>query len=251
VIENIQKIKDAKATISRQPPDDMRFRPGHELAAKQAERELPGLYKALAEDVSSVAVPVYVHGEKAAVLAKEMGLQTPSAAVDLHALYGPLTEKVRQSIGRANEFGVNQFSLVIRELRQLAIENKLAELSVPKFREPETFSGPEELAKLVLRYAQEAVGDELVVNYIRTQTAEQVAKVVDEKVPVFPVFILNSAPSQRETLTKKLFKRNIDATVNAPSEVDEEAAIAALKTIKESLKPKNTNNTNTKKNSKE
>lgn len=236
MLETISKIESAKALLNKAPPDEMKFRPSFEMAVNTAKTDLPKLYVQLAEDVAKVAVPVYVVGEKAETLAKAMQDQTASAVVDVGAVFDRLVQRIAASVGRSNEFGVNQFSLLVQELRQLGIENSIPSMTIPKFSTPETFDSPEGLKKIVLRYARMAVGDDLAVNYIRTKTSEQVALVVKEKVPVFPVFVLNADVDNRDTLTKRLFKRNVDVVVNAPPEVDEDAAIKALKTIKSALK---------------
>ena len=236
MIETIKKIEAAKAVIAREMPDDMRFRPGFELAKREAEGSLEKLYKTLGEEVTSVAVPVYVSGANAEKLSKLMSEMAPAAIVDLNAIYKTITDAVKVSMGRGNEFGVNQFAIVVRELRQMAVANNLASIMPPQFNEPEVVATPEALSATVVRYADKAVGVELAVNYIRKQTGEQAASTITEKVPVFPVFILNCPEKHRELLTKKLFKRSLDAAVEAPAEVNEEAAINALKSIKKSLK---------------
>lgn len=236
MIETINKITTANNVIAKQLPDDMRFRAGHELAKKEAAVSLEKLTKTLAEEVAQVAVPVYVSGKNASKLAVAMAEQTPAAVVDLNQIYGNLYEAVKRSIGRSKEFGVSQFAIVVQELRQMAVQNGLAAIDIPKFGEPEVVNTDEALMATVVKYADQTVGVELAVNYIRKQTGEQAVKVVTEKVPVFPVFIVNAAQKHQELLTKKLFRRSIDAAVEAPPEVNEEAAINALKSIKKSLK---------------
>jgi hypothetical protein len=236
MIETISKINAANTIIAKPFPDDMRFRAGHELAKKEAAIVLEKLQKTLAEEVALVAVPVYVSGKNAKALAVAMSEQTPAAVVDLNAIYGTIFESVKRSIGRSQEFGVSQFAIVIQELRQMAVQNNLAAIDIPKFGEPVSIANDEALMATVVRYADLTVGAELAVNYIRKQTGEQAVKAIQEKVPVFPVFVLNAAQKHQELLTKKLFRRSIDAAVEAPTEVNEEAAINALKSIKKTLK---------------
>jgi len=231
----IEQIKANQAILVRPMPDEMKFRPGHEMAVNTAKRELETLYKKLAEDLGAVSVVVYVDGANAPKLVEEMLAETDGCGVDLNTLYGPLISQVSQSIGRTKEFGVNQFAMVVRELRQLAVSNSLAAIEIPVFKEPFVFQTDEQLAQTVIDYANKAVGVELAVNYIRKLTAEAAAKTT-EKIPVFPVFVMNCR-LDRELLTKKLFKRGLDVTITAPNELDKDSAINALKSIKKALKP--------------
>jgi tagatose-1,6-bisphosphate aldolase len=237
MIETIEKIAEQRKRLDAERPNDYRFLPGWEMAKREAAIEIEKLSKTLADEVANIAVPVYVEGAQAAALAKSMQDQTPAAIVDLEALYGPLADRVKQSMGRGNEFGVNQFALIVREVRQLGIDNGVASMKLPKFNAPVVCPDTQALKKTMLEYVNDMVDTELTVNYIRKQAREQVAAEITSKVPVFPVFVVNYA-GDKESLTKKLFKRNLDAVVEAPAEVNEETTLSALKSIKKSLKEK-------------
>ena len=236
MIETIQKIQEAKTIIARDVPNDMRLYAGHQMAKAEASRSLETLYKQLAEDVAQVAVPVYVSGSTGLQLARSMQLQTPSAVVDLNDIYRTVFDAIAPTIGRSREFGVSQFATFLREIRQLAAANGLAAVQTPQFGEPVVVNDDAKLMETVVNLCEKAVGAELAVNYVRKQAGEQAVKVIEAKVPVFPVFILNAPADLQPLLTKKLFKRNLSAAIEAPSEVTEEAAIDALKTIKKTLK---------------
>lgn len=236
MIDTIKKIQETRHILDRPYPEDRRFIPGHEMAKAEAARNIEKLNALLAEDVAQVAVPVYVGGENAKALAEAMANVTEAAIVDLNNLYGPVFDVVKSSIGRSREFGVSQFALIVREIRQLAIQNGLAAIEVPQFGEPEVVENDAKLAELVAKYASKTVGVELAVNYVRKSAGEQAVKVITEKIPVFPVFILNAPTEQQFLLTQKLFRRNIEVVLDAPSEVNEDAALNSLKTIKKTLK---------------
>lgn len=235
MIETIKQIKANQEILARPLPDEMKFRPGYEMGQNMAKRELETLYKKLGEDINYVAVAVYVDGENAPALVEGMLAETDGCSADLNVLYGPLIAQVGASVGRTREFGVNQFALIVREVRQLAVANNLAAIEIPVFKEPFVFQDDSQLAQTVIDYANKAVGVELAVNYIRKLTAEAAAKTT-EKIPVFPVFIMNCR-LDRDLLTKKLFKRGLDVAITAPSELDKDSAINALKSIKKALKP--------------
>lgn len=234
MIETIKKIQAVNDVLALPLPDEMKFRPGYEMAQNEAKRTLETLRKKLGDEVADVAVAVYVDGENAKTLAAAMLDQTDGAVADLDDIYETLVKQVSQSVGRNREFGVNQYALVLRELRQLAAANGLAGIETPTFSGPFVFENEDVLRQTVVDLASRAVGVELAVNYIRKQTVESASK-LNEKTPVFPVFVLNCRVD-RDLLTKKLFRRGLDATVKAPAEVNEEAAINALKSIKKSLK---------------
>ncbi len=234
MIDTIQQIKTAQEVLARPLPDEMKFRPGYEMAQNTAKRDLEKLLVKLGEDVSNVAVTVYVDGPTAPELCEAMLKETDGCAVDLNELYGPLVAQVKASIGRSKEFGVNQFALIIREVRQLAVQNNLAAINIPTFKEPFVFQDDGQLEQTVVDYANKAVGVELAVNYIRKQAATEAAKLT-EKTPVFPVFIKNCR-IDRDALAKKVFKRGLEVTVVSPVEIDKDSAINALKSIKKSLK---------------
>jgi hypothetical protein len=235
MIEAIQKVRAAREIIARPLPDEMKFRPGHEMLIKEAQASLPGLLKNLASEVYNVSVPVYVVGPKALDLAKLMAEETPAAVIDLNELYDPVTARITLSIS-GNEFGINQFSMLLRELRQLAVDNDLAALDRPEFI-PETFQSTAELRRIIAKNIEKIVGNELTVNYIKKRSALIASEVVTEKVPVFPVMIVGFYGDQT-ALTKRLFKRNLDAEVYTTSEtvVDSQSAVEALKLVKQTLK---------------
>lgn len=234
--KTLAEIHKAQEVLALPVPDEMKFRPGYEMAQREAKLNLEKLLSQLGEHLSSVAVTVYVDGEQAPALAAAMQNITDAAVVDLDKIYAPLVAQVAQSIGRNKEFGVNQFALIIRELRQLAAANQLAAIQTPQFTEPFVFQDDAQLTKLVVDYANKAVGVELAVNYIRKQVSEQASKISTKQVvPVYPVFVLNCR-LDRDLLTQKLFRRGLGTTITAPTEVNDEAAINALKSVKKYLK---------------
>lgn len=237
MIEIINKIRTANAVINRDLSSiEPRFRPGHEAAKREAATTVEKLAKSLSEEISGISVPVYINGTNARNLAEAMGELTPSAIVDLNVIYKPIIESVAATIGRSREFGPTQFSVMVKQLRDLATENGLPSMGNLKFGEPVIVTSPEFLEKTVLQYVASSVGSDLAVNYIRKQAAEQAVKVVSEKIPVFPVFVLNSNVDHHESLTKKLFKRNVEVVLDAPAEITEKVALNSLNTVKKSLK---------------
>lgn len=237
MLETIQKIAEQRKRLESDPPTDRRFLPGWEMGKRDAQEQLKTLSKALADEVSLVAIPVYVTGDNALELAKSMQEQTPSAVVNVSDLYAGMELNLKNSMGRGQEFGVNQFAMIVREVRQLGIDNEVPSMKLPKFTTPIVVPDDQALRKTVLEYVEEMVGTELTVNYIRKQAREQVSAEVTGKVPVFPVFVVKYN-GDTDVLTKALFKRNLDVTIEAPAEVTEETTLNALKSIKKSLKDK-------------
>lgn len=231
----ITKIKEAQATILRDPPNDFRVLAGFEMARTVAKREIEGLNKTLADQLLAIAVPVFITGDNATSLANEICKITPAATVDLDNIYKTVFNAVSPSIGRDRTFGINQFMLVMSTLRQMALDNDLSAIEMPSFEEQEVVRTDNDLNKVILKYANKAVGVELAAVYARKQAAEQAVLSVDSSVSVFPVMLINANPNHQGPLAKT-FKRPVDVSLVAPNEVTEEAVIEALKTIKKTIK---------------
>jgi hypothetical protein len=235
VIEDtIVRLNEARATLVREPPNDFRVMAGFEMARNTAKRDVETLTKQLSREAMEIGVPVFVTGGKALEFSKAMADITPSAVVDLKDIYQLVYDAVAQSLGRDKTFGVSQFMIVVTTLRQLAVDNGLAAIEMPKFEEPEVVNTPEDLRRVVLKYADKAVGSELSAEYVRKQVALQAAEVLDRGVPVFPVFLVNAKEHQNRLA--QTFKRPAEVSLTAPEEVTEETAIEALKTIKKTVK---------------
>lgn len=233
----IQSVQNAKHILAQDPPVDYRVRAGFEMSQAQAKRDIVELEKKLAAEISDIAVPVFVDGEKAAVLAETMKDQTSLAIVDLDKVYGTLVQSVEATIGRSREFGVTQFSKIVTTLRQTAVESGLAGVNVPSFGEPVIVPSAKETADVVMKFCNQIVGPELALQFVRTEAAKQAVVEIEGKVAVFPVLILSAPESVRDALTKA-FKKPLSLTLTATNEPNEEEAIKALKTIKTALKTK-------------
>lgn len=236
MIEIIEKLKAAKGILTRDPPDDMKFRPSFELAQQEAKREIGPLTDKLIEAIAGVSVPVFVLGSTARKLSEQAIEETPSAVVDLNDIYQTLVDDVRQSIGRSQEFGVSQFVIVMRNLRGMAEKSGLHSIANVSFGEPLAIQSDEQLKRVVIEYANRIVGSDLAVNYVRKVAATQAAERVEEKVPVFPVFILNSTPELRAALGNKLFRKAKSIEIEAPAELTKDSALDMLESIKKTLK---------------
>lgn len=235
--QTIAAINAAQATILRDPPNDFRVMAGFEMARNVAKTDLVKLTKQLQDEVMQVAIPVFVSGAKAGEFAAEMAKQTPAATVDLANIYQLVYDAVAPSVGRDRTFGVSQFMLVVTTLRQLAVETGLAAIEMPKFGEPEIVATPDDLRRVIFKYADKAVGSELSVEYVRKQVSTQATDALAESkgVPVFPVFLVNANQEHQNRLAQT-FKRPVDVALMAPDVVTEAAAIEALKTIKKTIK---------------
>jgi hypothetical protein len=210
---------------------------GFEMARNVAKTDVIKLTKQLQGEIMDIAVPVFVGGDNAADFAAEMGKLTPTATVDLKNIYQMVYDAVAPSIGRESTFGVSQFMLVVTTLRQLAVDTGLAAIEMPKFEEPEVVNTPEDLRRVIFKYADKSVGSELSAEYVRKQVATQAVDALAElkSVPVFPVFLVNANPAHQGRLAQT-FKRPVEISLTAPAEVTEEAAVEALKTIKKTIK---------------
>lgn len=235
--QTISQIHAAQATILREPPNDFRVMAGFEMARNVAKTDLVKLTKQLQEEVMGIAVPVFITGAKSNEFAAEMAKLTPTATVDLQNIYQLVYDAVAPSVGRDRTFGVSQFMLVVTTLRQLAVDTGLAAIEMPKFEEPEIVNTPEDLRRVIFKYADRAVGSELSAEYVRKQVAKQATDALAEfkVVPVFPVFLVNANPAHQNRLAQT-FKRPVEVTLTAPDVVTEEAATDALKTIKKTIK---------------
>ena len=235
--QTISSIQAARATILRDPPNDFRVMAGFEMARNTAKTDLVKLTKQLQSEVMDIAVPVFVSGANAGEFAAAMGKLTPTATVDLKNIYQLVYDAVSPSIGRESTFGVTQFMLVVTTLRQLAVETGLAAIEMPKFEEPEVVNTPEDLRRVIFKYADKAVGSELSAEYVRKQVSTQAVDALTEfkVVPVFPVFLVNANPAHQGRLAQT-FKRPVEITLTAPDVVTEEAATEALKSIKKTIK---------------
>lgn len=237
MIDNtITQIKEARATILRDPPNDFRVMAGFEMARAAAKRDIEGLLKKLSSELMSIAVPVFISGPGAVELATKMSEATPAATVDLNNIHQTLFNAVSPSIGRDRTFTVPQFMLVVSTLRQLALDNGFGAIENLTFEEPVVVKTDEDLRKVIQKYTDKAVGVELAAEYARNQAAEQAIVALDgQTVPVFPVFLLNTIASH-QTAMARTFKRPVEIFIQAPDVVTEEVVIEALKTIKKSLK---------------
>lgn len=243
ISDTIKKIKDARAIVVKDLPADPRVWAGFQMAQAQAKRELPDFLDALAGEIQSVAVPVFVSGANALEFANEMAALSPAAVVNLDGIYKALHDAVAPSIGRDKTFNVTQFMLVVSALRQMAIENGLAAIEVPSFEGPEVVNTDEELDRVILKYADRAVGIELAANYAKTQAAEQAVSLITESVNVFPVFLLNANGSRQNALAKT-FRRPVEVKLQAPEVVTAESAEEGLKAVRSAVSPSpNTTNT--------
>lgn len=238
MIETIEAIRRAQAILVKEPPEDRRVWAGLEMAQAEAKRSLGDLEKKLAIEISDVAVPVFIDGPQSAALAKFMHEETQLAVVDLDIVYGALVDSIEATIGKSREFGVTQFSKIVTSLRQTAVEAGIAGVNVPSFGEPVVVATKADTAKEVLRFANQIVGHELALQYVRNQSAKQSVEELPTggKLAVFPVLILNAPESVRAALSKT-FKRSLDLTLTASNDPTHEEAIKALKTIKTALKP--------------
>lgn len=235
--QTIAKINEANKVLLKDPPNDFRVMAGFELARVTAKREIGELTKTLSQEIMNIAVPVFVNGKQAADFVAEMAALTPSATVDLDNIYKSVYDAVKPSIGRENIFGITQFMLLVTTLRELAVDNGLAAIEMPKFEEPLVMTSEKVLKDTIFKYSNQAVGAELAAEYARKQTAEQaVISLVDgAPITVFPVFLLNSTAAHQSALART-FKRSLDITLTAPNEVTEASAVEALKSIKKNLK---------------
>lgn len=237
MIDIIEKLNAAKEMLKKDPPSDMRFRPSFELAQKEAAREIEPLTTKLVDAVAAISVPVFINGTNAQILAERASDETPAAIVSVNGLYDNVINEVRQSIGRSREFGVSQFVIVMRNIRSMAEKSGLHSIANVSFGEPVIVKDDQHLAALVVEYAERIAGADLAVNYVRKVAATQAAERVDSKIPVFPVFIVNSTPELRTVLGNKLFKaKSID--YSAPADLTKDSALEMLKELKKTLKGK-------------
>src|SRR4051812_22339910 len=122
VQDALKKLKETRAAAARDFAGDVRTRPGHEMAQRQAQADLPGLEKKFAAlFVKNIAFPIFLSGPEEATkefvaFAKD---KTEVVTLSYEGLFENLSSSVKASIGRHREFGTSQYAILVRELRQL------------------------------------------------------------------------------------------------------------------------------------
>lgn len=236
--EITKKIQETRTIVDNTYEGEPRFKPGHDMRRNEALRALPELQKQIRESFGKLAFSVFATGKGAADLANAIEIQTPAISVDVSkGFYDTLLPVLKASIGPSRQFGPSQFSILVRELRQLAAQNDIEGLPSVPFSEVIYVADDAALKAVVDTYVNKMGGALLLGAYI-TNEASKLAESLEKAPAVVPVVITGLSEDQADQLGTKLFQKKF-VVVDCPEEVDEAFAVEVLKNIKKTLKKKN------------
>jgi hypothetical protein len=231
------ELESVRTAIDAPPPTDFRTKGGHDLKKAEAKLALPGVTKKFLNAFKQVGFTVTAVGEGAEKYANAVSKVTDSVSVDFGKVFGTVHEMVRATMGHGQEFGPNQYSVLSRELRQVAVDNGIQSIPLPQFK-GNTYVGTdrEALAKVVNEYIEAATGTEISGPAVES-TAAQLAEKLRTENPVVPVVVFNITREAAEKVGPRTFQKKY-LLVEVPSDFDDEFVINSLKEVKKLVKSK-------------
>jgi hypothetical protein len=235
----LEKLEDARKSALGAIVKDPRSRAGLEMKRRHAEMELPKLKEEFDVAFGKVAFPILVKGTKAMEFFNLV--QTETECVYITDPLQNIKRLVALSMGPSKTFNVNAYSILARELRQIAKEaNMVVVPAIPDFIR-EVYSPAADLISDVVNTYVSKIGPSFMKVLIERDASAKAEGLTGTQ-PVVPVLISVDWMSQEffETVVPLLFNCNgkfveVDTDVNVPSN---ELVISTLKNIKKSLKEK-------------
>jgi len=220
-----------------------RVRPGRESQKRQAQADLEGIKKVYENELAKHTFGVMVFGSNPSDFVKIATEEAEVLVVDGNEIFNRITAKVTTSMGTAQEFGVTQFGMVIRELRDIASELNIVSMPSPKWSEPASVASHEGLLKHITDMVNSSGGVELLAYYVGRQITDAGLKAKANK-NVVPVIVTGLDAQTANALGLNLFAEGRQVFVNTPQEVTKDYVLNTFNLIKKQLKQNKENQPN-------
>ena len=185
---------------------DPRTRPGRESMKRQAQTELPVAEKALGAAFRKVGFPVFLNGTETKTFADIAADLAECVTVDFAQATAEVQNAVNASMGvRHREFSPAIFSVMVREIRQVAASLGLTSIPDIAYDGVEYVATPAALAGHVNKYILKYLGADFLAAIIEKQALEHVKKLTGDA-PVIPVLISNFDVDLQDAVGAKLFQ---------------------------------------------
>jgi hypothetical protein len=233
----VKQIKSARDAANSEWNGDFKYRAGQEMAKAEAKVALPKLELEFSLQFKNVGFPVFVKGNLP-TLATEMSKQTETVAIDFSQVYNDLFTVVKASIGNSKVFGPSQFALLVRTLRQMAVQNGIASIPNVDFVDSVVVNTDKELQAQVSMYVEKMTAMALTTT-ILTNMATKEALLLEHEASTIPVLIFNSSKVLAEKLGPSLFTgKFLYIQPKDKENLDEAYVTNLLQTIKKTVNTK-------------
>lgn len=225
----VSDIKTAERVASR----DLELIPtasiaGHQMAIREAKDSLVSLKAEYARILFQNASGFFIQGprDKAYEFAAVAAVNCQLHPFSPEEMYRKLANSVETGMGPAREFNVNQLSVLIRELRELAEDLGIKEsIAAPGIREMVACPTTADVMAYIKKLVQASSGNELMVLFARKVIAAgAMAAGVEGQLKVA---VLDVDQSEAIAL-KPLFKARRIVNVSADNQIDASFAIETI-----------------------
>jgi hypothetical protein len=230
----LEKVQATKRVAETEVAGDFRTRPGREMMRQQAKQSLPAVRAEFQKEFKKVGFPIFVSGpgaEKFTDLALE---QAEGLVVDFRSATQELRDATKQTVGPHKEFTLSSFTVMLREIRQLAANMGLASIPMPTFEGTEVANTGADVDKIVDRYLMKYFGPEFLGGVVSLEAYRQAESLSGDS-PVVPVVILGVPADQVDRIGAQVLQGKF-TVVNATNDVDEKTVTKTFKEVKALLK---------------
>lgn len=156
---------------------------------QEAKDALPGKFKSLQRELELGSIAIGVSGDAATVqdFVSESNKRSDTVTLSRDALYGTIAERLMPLFGETKQFGPAQFNMMITIFRGLVADMGIQVLIQPQFRDVVVVNDAHQLTGIVRGLIEDAVGDALVVHFLR---GEITRRVIDKKVTGEKIFVV-------------------------------------------------------------
>lgn len=239
--ETLEKLKATRVAADASIAGDFRTRPGREMAKKQAQAALPELLRAFAREFHKVGFPVFISGPGAEKFIKIASEQAEVTSVDYRKATEAIRVATKASIGKNREFGPHNFTVMLREIRQLGADLGLTSIPAPSFENTVVVTTDAEVDDVVDNYLHKHLGADMLALAIESTATRNAEFLQLDGAGVVPVFVVGVPEKMTNSVGQHLFSGK-HVTVTAPEDVGTATVLKTFKEVKASVKDQSSTN---------
>lgn len=164
-------------------------RPGWEGLKREARDSMATKFLALQRELELGATSIGIAGDDHSVqeFVKFAEERSDTVSVSRNALYATIAARVYPHIGETKQFGPSQFNIMLQIFRGMVTDMGLSVRIAPQFKDVVCVNDTYELSGLVQTLIEDAVGDVLVVRFLRSEFTR---KAIEKRVSGEKVFVV-------------------------------------------------------------
>lgn len=233
----LEELKSMRLAANETIGGDPRTRPGREMARRQAREKLPDAEASFRKEFSKVGFSVFLNGTRDGVksFADIAAKEAEVVFLDFRDATRELRTAVQNSLGKNREFSPGCFTVMLREIRQVAADMGLTSIPDIKYEGSAYLPDQESVDALVDQYLMNYLGAEFIALVVERGVSRQAETLTGES-SVVPV-LLTGITQNLHSKVGGLLNGGRSLETDVPEDVSEEDVLATFKAIKYNLSP--------------